>query len=164
MFFFVYLLLILVCSMTRSANLSLRLNRIYNLSKNSKIIADIGSDHGLLAIKLASNNEQVNRVYCIDNSLLALKNGIYQNIQNLDNRVKNKLTVINGDGLIPIIKENKKVETIILAGLGAHTINSILNVDLDLLGCSQMIIQVSISHKTIFHNSFTSSYSHFHVI
>ena len=142
-------LLVFAPSMTRSATLSLRLNRIYNFSKNSKVVVDVGCDHGWLAIKLASNNERIDRVYCIDNSIFALKNGICQNIQNLDKEAKNKLTIINGDGLTPIIRENKKVETIILAGLGARTINSILDIDLDPLGCSQLIIQVRISCASI---------------
>jgi len=133
-------LVVAALPMTRSVSLSSRLNRIYSLCKNSKIIADVGSDHGLLALKLASN-EHVNHVYCIDNSMLALKNGIYQNMQKFDNEVKNRLEIRNGDGLSPIVKEKKKVETVILAGLGAHTINSILNVDLAALGCKQVIIQ-----------------------
>ena len=91
------------------------------INKNDKII-DIGCDHALLDIYLIKN-KYVNTIIVSDISSNALKQGI-KNIKkyNLDNYIETRL----GNGL-NVLNNNDYIDTIIISGMGTHTILDILN-------------------------------------
>ena len=83
---------------------------------------DIGADHGILsaAASFRTNNE----VYAIERSLAAAKKGLIPLINNLN--TGNRIKVFVGNGLEPLLENKIKVNTIVLAGMGATTAAQIL--------------------------------------
>lgn len=99
--------------------LSKRLLSIANLVNDNSKVVDIGCDHGLVSIYLAMNKQNI--------SIIA--SDINQNA--LDNAIKNinkyyledKIKVCLSNGLDNI---NDEIDTIIISGMGGHTIVDIL--------------------------------------
>ena len=97
-----------------------------------KRIADIGCDHGLLAIALALSNKFSKNIG-IDVSETALHNGAIQNWNriidycnqsNHDQRLLPSLDFRHGDGLLPLL--NDEVDALCMAGMGINTMIQIL--------------------------------------
>lgn len=100
--------------------ISTRLKTIANITPTSNTIADIGTDHALLSIYLINKNK-AKKIYATDINKLPLekaKNNI--NKYKLDK----KIFPLLGNGLRPI--ENKKIDTIIISGIGPDNIINIL--------------------------------------
>ena len=99
--------------------LSKRLLSIANLvSDNSKVV-DIGCDHGLVSIYLAMNKQNIS-VIASDINQNALDNAI-KNINKY--HLEDKIKVCLSNGLDNI---NDEIDTIIISGMGGHTIVDIL--------------------------------------
>ena len=100
-------------------------NRLKSLvkyvNKNDSLI-DIGCDHALLDIYLIKNNI-IDKCIISDISNNALKQGI-DNIKkyNLESKIETRC----GDGL-KILNNKDNINTIIISGMGANTILSVLN-------------------------------------
>ena len=101
--------------------LSIRLKAISSLiPKNSKVI-DIGCDHGLLDIYLYKQ-EISEKIIASDINVNALNNA-KANIKkyNLDKYIETRL----GNGL-DVLKGSDQIDTIIISGMGTHTVIDIL--------------------------------------
>ncbi len=98
--------------------LSKRLSAIANFVDKCAVVADVGSDHGLLLIYLASLGK-IAKGYGIEN-----KSGPYQILKhNLESHSEAELKPLLQDGISSLEKD---VDTIVLAGLGGDTIVGIL--------------------------------------
>ena len=101
--------------------LSKRLESISSLVPIKSKVIDIGCDHGLLDIYLFENNIST-KIIASDineNALSSAKHNIkkYKLEKNIETRLGNGLDTLN---------ENDNVDTIIISGMGAHTIINIL--------------------------------------
>ncbi len=115
--------------------LSVRLQAIANLVNKDSIIADIGSDHGLLPCFLAKE-DLIKKAYAIDNKEGPLKFA-YDNIETYN--LKDKVYPILANGLDNL---NSDVTSIVIAGMGFETIKMILESNFDkVLKVNQVIIQ-----------------------
>jgi hypothetical protein len=116
---------------TRSRNLGPRLNRILSslehLDSSRQVVADIGCDHGLLSSAIASLSG-TERVFASDVSVDAAK-GALAHFESLPQDLKSKCTLLVGDGISPLLdsEEVKKVDTIILSGMGVRSVFEILS-------------------------------------
>ena len=100
--------------------LSLRLKKIAKYVDDYSNIVDIGCDHGLLDIYLVQTNKNI-KIIASDVNENALNNAI-NNIKKYN--LENKITTILSNGLDNIDTTN--IDTIIIAGMGSHTVVSIL--------------------------------------
>ena len=89
------------------------------VSDDSKVV-DIGCDHGLLDIYLYNNKKDIS-IIASDVNKNALNNAI-KNIEKY--KLRDKIEVVISDGLDNIDSNN--IDTIVMAGMGAHTIVGIL--------------------------------------
>ena len=89
------------------------------IEDNSKVI-DIGCDHGLLSIYLASIYKNI-KIIASDVNKNALSSAI-NNIKN--SRLERRIDTRLGNGLDVVSKE--EIDTIVIAGMGANTIVGIL--------------------------------------
>lgn len=96
--------------------LSSRLKTIADLIDPTDIVADIGSDHGLLVLELRLRNPQ-QTLYATD-----FKDGPYTRLQQTLHGTS--IHVYQADGLQHLPSE---VNTIVMSGMGGLTIGSILN-------------------------------------
>lgn len=105
--------------------LSKRLKCIYDMVPNT-IVADIGADHGKLIISLA-DNQRIIKGYAVEN-----KKGPYNRLLKavIESGLEDEVIPLLSDGLDDI---PPAVKTIILAGLGGHTIINILKKDINKL-------------------------------
>lgn len=100
--------------------LSKRLKAIANFVCDNTQIVDIGCDHGLLDIYLAKNRDNV-KIIASDINQNALNNAVINvNKYKLNDIIECRLS----DGLDKIGKD--EINTIIISGMGAHTIVGIL--------------------------------------
>ena len=99
--------------------LSKRLLSIANLVNNNSKVADIGCDHGLVSIYLAMNKQNIS-IIASDINQNALDNAI-KNINKY--HLEDKIKVCLSNGLDNI---NDEIDTIIISGMGGHTIVDIL--------------------------------------
>ncbi len=101
-------------------NLSKRLSLICDLVPDGSNVADIGSDHGLLLIRLAELNK-TNLLLGVEN-----KKGPYNNlVTNIKKSgFTNRINAILSDGLKDVPKE---YDVAVLAGMGATLIKQILS-------------------------------------
>lgn len=97
-----------------------RLASIANMIDENSNIVDIGCDHGLLDIYLMQNKKNIN-IIASDINKKALNNAI-TNIKRAG--LTNKIKTIVSDGLESIDTTN--LDTIIISGMGAHTMVGIL--------------------------------------
>ena len=99
--------------------LSKRLLAIANLIDDNSKVADIGCDHGLVSIYLAMNKQNIS-IIASDINQNALDNAI-KNINKY--HLEDKIKVCLSNGLDNI---NDEIDTIIISGMGGHTIVDIL--------------------------------------
>ena len=99
--------------------LSKRLLTIANLIDDNSKVADIGCDHGLVSIYLAMNKQNIS-IIASDINQNALDNAI-KNINKY--HLEDKIKVCLSNGLDNI---NDEIDTIIISGMGGHTIIDIL--------------------------------------
>lgn len=132
--------------------LSNRLKAIASLVNNNSIVADIGSDHGLLPCYLIKN-KIATKVYAVDNKEGPLSFAI-ENINYY--KLSESVIPILEDGLNNLKSD---VNTIVIAGMGFMTIKSILEADFDVLkNINQVITQsntdINLMRKWIMDNNF----------
>lgn len=97
-------------------------------------LADIGCDHGYLAIDAIKAN-RVNKAYCMDINELPLKNAI-ENIKK--NNLSEKITTILSDGLDNLPCD---CDIISICGMGGILISSILEKNIDKLNDKLLILE-----------------------
>lgn len=117
--------------------LSKRLEAISSLVPNKSRVIDIGCDHGLLDIYLIQKKIS-SKVIASDINESALGNAI-TNIKknNLEDIIETRL----GSGL-DTLNDSDNIDTIVISGMGAHTIIGILKNNLDKLrNINKIIIQ-----------------------
>ena len=100
--------------------ISERLKSISEFIEDNTNILDIGCDHGLLDIYLMQNKNNIN-ITATEINKEALNNAI-KNFKK--NKLDNKIKTIHTNGLDNIDTTN--INTIIIAGMGSHTIVGIL--------------------------------------
>lgn len=99
--------------------ISSRLSSIAKLVPSKAKVIDIGCDHGLLDIYITQNHKDI-KIIANDINANALNN-VCENIKKY--RAKNIETRL-GNGLEVVTKD--EIDTIIISGLGAHTIVGVL--------------------------------------
>lgn len=101
--------------------LSKRLETISSLIPNQSKVIDIGCDHGLLDIYLYQKKIST-KIIASDINESALNNA-KENIRknNLEDKIETRL----GNGL-DTLKETDNIDTIIISGMGAHTVIGII--------------------------------------
>ncbi len=105
--------------------LSPRLSRLVTLVPEScTSVADVGCDHAQLAGRLALR-ESMQRVYACDVSAAAAK-GAATHIQNLPPVQKDKVSLLLGDGLAPLVAAGAQADTVVLSGMGVRSVFEIL--------------------------------------
>lgn len=124
----------------KESKLSRRLLKIASLINEDDVIYDVGTDHGLLPCYLLDNN-LCKKAYAIDNKQGPI-NSCKKNIKkyNLEGKVITKLS----NGIDDI--END-VTTVIIAGMGFHTVKRIL--DNHCLSNKRFIIQINRNTKDL---------------
>ena len=114
-----------------------RFNRILSMlpkagpTSRSINVADIGCDHALLSAHIASMHH-VNCVYACDISEKAIYNA-KQNLQSYPSRIKEKVHLLVGDGLHPLLShssskiiQEEQIDVLILSGMGVRSFFDIL--------------------------------------
>lgn len=126
-----------------------RLKTIADLIKKVEVVADIGTDHGLLPIYLIQN-KKASKVYASDIAIMPL-NKAKENIDKYG--LKEYIYPILSDGLQSIPKE---VEVVVIAGMGGHLIASIIHQRL--INYPTLIVQanshVEILRKELLYSSY----------
>ena len=112
-----------------------RLECIINHISNSKICADIGTDHSYVPIKLIEDN-RAKKVIASDLNEGPL-NIAKENIKkyNMQNKIETRL----GAGL-SVLNKNE-ADTIIIAGMGGEIIEEIIKKDIDKAKSARLILQ-----------------------
>lgn len=101
-------------------NLSVRLSVILNLVPESNLVADIGTDHGYLAIELIKSGK-AKKVIASDIGEKPLKNAQ----KNIEKANVSGIELVLSDGLSSL---NERIaDTVIIAGMGGEVISGILN-------------------------------------
>ena len=100
--------------------LSPRLERISHYISDNTSMVDIGCDHALLDIYLTKNKKNIN-IIASDINKNALKNA-ENNIKKY--KVENQIKIIQSNGLENI--DTQSLDTIVISGMGSHTIVGIL--------------------------------------
>ena len=100
--------------------LSTRLKALANFIDDNSNMVDIGCDHGLLDIYLIQNKNNI-KVIASDVNINALNNA-KNNIKKYN--LESKITTVLSNGLDNI--DTKDIDTIVIAGMGAHTAVGIL--------------------------------------
>jgi len=121
-------------------NLSLRLKEIANYIPDNIKMVDIGCDHALLDIYLYKNRKNI-KIIASDvneNALEQAKKNVKKcNLEDvIETRISNGLDKINKD----------EIDTIVISGMGAHTIVGILHMNLNKLSNVENIIVQSNNH------------------
>lgn len=98
-----------------------RIKTIAKLIKKGSNVADIGSDHGYLLIELLNNNI-ANKVIGIENKLGPFTN-LKTNLSNIIEKYPNRCKLYLSSGLKDLSNE---YETVVIAGMGFSTIESII--------------------------------------
>lgn len=115
--------------------LSKRLEAISSLVPNNSKIIDIGCDHGLLDIYLYQQRIST-KIIASDINENALNNA-KENIKK--NKLKGIIETRLGNGL-DTLNENDNIDTIIISGMGSHTVVGIIKKDLKKLDNINTII------------------------
>lgn len=102
--------------------LTKRLKSIADIAEHADIIADIGSDHGMLAVYLIENGI-AQKVIATDISELSL-----QKTKDLakSHKINENILTFCGNGLEALLKCNSKIELGIIAGMGGYEIIKII--------------------------------------
>lgn len=111
-----------------------RLQSIIDMVKSDSI-ADIGTDHAYIPIRLAKDKRIKKAIACDKN-----KGPIDIATENIKKYgLSNIITTRQGDGLMPLSKN--EVSEIIIAGMGGSLIANIIEADLEKAQCSNLILQ-----------------------
>lgn len=111
-----------------------RLQSIIDLI-DAKTVADIGTDHAYIPIRLARDNKITKAVACDKN-----KGPIDIARQNVEKYgFSDIIELRQGDGLSPLEKD--ETEAIIIAGMGGKLISDIIEADIEKIGSSTLILQ-----------------------
>lgn len=97
-----------------------RLKKITEYIDDNSNMVDIGCDHGLLDIYLIQNKKNI-KIIASDVNEKALNNAI-RNIKKY--KLDDKIETVLSNGLDNI--DTKNIDTIVIAGMGSHTITGIL--------------------------------------
>lgn len=121
-------------------NLSERLKEISNYIPDNVKMVDIGCDHALLDIYLYKNRKNISIIAADvnENALNQAKTNIKK--YNLENKIETRLS----NGLDNILAD--EIDTIVISGMGAHTIVGILHMNLKKLVNVKNIIVQSNNH------------------
>lgn len=114
---------------------SLRLKTLASFILATDKVADIGCDHGLLSIFLATQIG-CKDIIASDVNQNALNNAI-ANIK--QEKLEDKITTVLSDGLNNI--DVNQIDTIVISGMGTSTILNILEDDGKLVNVTKMVIQ-----------------------
>ncbi len=98
-----------------------RIKEIAKLIKKGSNVADIGSDHGYLLIELLNNNI-ANKVIGIENKVGPFTN-LKTNLSTIIEKYPNRCKLYLSSGLSDL---NNEYETVVIAGMGFSTIESII--------------------------------------
>ncbi|MBK5253065.1 MAG: SAM-dependent methyltransferase [Peptostreptococcaceae bacterium] len=108
--------------------LSDRLNIIYNAIREGETVADIGTDHGFIPIKLIETGKSP-YVVLVDISCDSLEKG-RNNVQSIVNEEQKSIIDFRlGDGLKAL--DFAEVDDIIIAGMGGRLIRDIMSYDIE---------------------------------
>jgi hypothetical protein len=102
-----------------------RLKTISSFIQKNSIVADIGIDHGLLTIDLAKKASFIYGIDISSHALQGAKNLLQSEIKK-NITLQEKVVLLEGNGLRPLIENSYKVSTIILSGLGPNSVIKIL--------------------------------------
>ena len=130
-----------------------RLEEIINLVEDNSIVADIGTDHGIVPYELIKSNK-AKKVIASDISEKSLDK-LREKIDYLDEPEKIILNV--SDGLDNL--NEYQVDTIIISGMGGNLIVDILNKNIDVAKSANCLIlgannSLSVLRKFLHDNSF----------
>lgn len=102
-----------------------RLKTIGSFIQKNSVVADIGLDHGLLTIDLAKKGSFVYGIdispHALEGAKSLLQSEIKKNIT-----LRDKVILLEGNGLKPLIENDYKVSTIVLSGMGPNSVIKIL--------------------------------------
>ena len=131
----------------------LRLEEIINLVDDNSIVADIGTDHGIVPYELIKSNK-AKKVIASDISEKSLDK-LREKLDYLDEPEKIILNV--SDGLDNL--NEYQVDTIIISGMGGNLIVDILNKNIDVAKSANCLIlgannSLSVLRKFLHDNSF----------
>jgi len=106
-----------------SPPLTQRFRSITDLLPLGAIVADIGADHGIVSASIVGIAD---RVYAVEKSQIAAKNGVISLVEKL--QLQDKVKVLLGDGLVPLVHAGvEHIDTVVIAGMGAKSMLKILN-------------------------------------
>lgn len=130
-----------------------RLEEIINLVEDNSIVADIGTDHGIVPYELIKSNK-AKKVIASDISEKSLDK-LREKLDYLDEPEKIILNV--SDGLNNL--NEYQVDTIIISGMGGNLIVDILNKNIDVANSANCLIlgannSLSVLRKFLHDNSF----------
>ncbi|AOG60615.1 tRNA: m1A22 methyltransferase [Spiroplasma helicoides] len=108
-----------------------RLFAITGMISDGETVADIGTDHGYIAIYLAKDNK-ANKIFATDIAEQPL-NVAKNNINSFG--VSEKIETILADGISWVKEKNVKISSCIIAGMGSNTVLQILKEDNDNIDC-----------------------------
>ena len=108
--------------------ISKRLEAISSLVPNNSKVIDVGCDHGLLSIYLYQQKIS-NKIIASDINENALNNA-KENIKK--NKLEEYIDIRLGNGLEPL-NDTDEIDTVIISGMGAHTIVDIIKNNLNKL-------------------------------
>ena len=108
--------------------ISKRLEAISSLVPNNSKVIDVGCDHGLLSIYLYQQKIS-NKIIASDINENALNNA-KENIKK--NKLEEYIDIRLGNGLEPL-NDTDEIDTVIISGMGAHTIIDIIKNNLNKL-------------------------------
>ena len=132
---------------------SLRLKKICNLVDENSIVADIGTDHGIIPIELSKNNmsKKIIATDISEDSLEKLEQKLIynSNIVNIETRVSDGLDCFN----------EFEVDTIIISGMGGILIKEILERNLTVAKSANNLIlspnnSLDVLRKFLLQNNF----------
>ena len=130
-----------------------RLEEIVHLVDNNSIVADIGTDHGIVPYELIKS-QKAKKVIASDISVKSLDK-LREKLEYLENPEKIVLSV--SDGLENL--NEYQVDTIIISGMGGNLIVDIINKNIDVAKSSNCMIlgannSLSLLRKFLHENSF----------
>jgi len=131
--------------------ISKRIEEIINLLDRCNTLADIGCDHGYVAVE-AIKREIANKVFAVDINFHPLLKA--KELSKKEN-VEDKIEFLLGNGFDPIEEE---VDEAVIAGMGAENICSILSEAKDRISNTTLILQpmkdIELLRKWLFENGF----------
>lgn len=131
--------------------ISKRIEEIINLLDRCNTLADIGCDHGYVAVE-AIKREIANKVFAVDINFHPLFKA--KELSKKEN-VDDKIEFLLGNGFDPIEEE---VDEAVIAGMGAENICSILSEAKDRISNTTLILQpmkdIELLRKWLFENGF----------